>query len=80
MLVCIGHRPIIFKGLGIRTGETHTKEAGLGVMFHLVLPARSAKKKKPNILRALQHTYSTLDLKYRYPGGGAIEAKLQNSR
>lgn len=44
MLVCIGHRPITFKGLRTRTGEMHTKATGPGVMFHLSLPAKSGKK------------------------------------
>lgn len=44
MLVCISHRAIFFGELGTRTGDMHTKETGLGVMFHLGLPARRGKK------------------------------------
>lgn len=66
VLVCIWHKPISFKELGTRTGEMHSKETGLEVMFQLGLPARSGKI----ILLPLQHTYCRLDQKYRYPRGG----------
>lgn len=79
VLVSIWHKPINFKELGTRTGEMHSKETGLEVMFHLGLPARSGKI----ILLALQHTYCTLDQKYRYPRGGDIigrAAKIVSER
>lgn len=67
VLICIGHRPIIFKGLGERTGEMHTKETRLGGMLHVGLPARSCGGGGTwNILLALEHVYCTSKLKYRY--------------